>query len=82
MSEKGTILVIDDEIDLLKVLTARLTKAGYGIVTARDGLEARVGGRGNQYIPYQLELLPASICAHQFRQGEDSACRTCYILPG
>ena len=34
------VLVVDDEADLLEIVADRLTGAGFGVVTARDGLEA------------------------------------------
>ncbi|MBU0682675.1 MAG: response regulator, partial [Candidatus Omnitrophica bacterium] len=34
------IMVIDDELDILEVLTFRLSKAGYEIISAVDGQEA------------------------------------------
>jgi CheY-like chemotaxis protein len=34
------VLVVDDEIDLLEVVTDRLEADGYRVVTARDGAEA------------------------------------------
>lgn len=33
-------LVVDDEADLLQIVADRLEAAGYGVLTARDGLEA------------------------------------------
>jgi DNA-binding response OmpR family regulator len=39
MSEKGTILIIDDEPDLLKVLVKRLKDAGYDVVAFGNALE-------------------------------------------
>lgn len=36
------VLVVDDEADLLEIVTDRLERAGYRVVTARDGLEALV----------------------------------------
>jgi len=35
-----TILVVDDEPDVLKVLSLRLEKTGYDVVGGRDGREA------------------------------------------
>ena len=34
------VLVVDDEADLLHIVSDRLTAAGYRVVTARDGVEA------------------------------------------
>lgn len=34
------ILVVDDEPDVLKIVTFRLKKEGYEVITARDGQEA------------------------------------------
>ncbi len=39
MSERKTILIVDDEVDLLKVLQFRLEEKGYYVVTAQDGEE-------------------------------------------
>lgn len=35
-----TILVVEDEIDILKIIIFRLKKIGYNIITAEDGKEA------------------------------------------
>jgi CheY-like chemotaxis protein len=34
------VLVVDDEADLLQIVSDRLVAAGYRVLTARDGLEA------------------------------------------
>jgi CheY-like chemotaxis protein len=34
------VLVVDDDTDLLTILTDRLAAAGYAVLTARDGVEA------------------------------------------
>ena len=38
--EKPTILVADDEEDVRELVTYRLTRSGYDVIGARDGLEA------------------------------------------
>ncbi|MCP4716913.1 MAG: response regulator, partial [Deltaproteobacteria bacterium] len=38
--EKKTILIVDDEIDILETFTFVLEKEGYQCLTARDGLDA------------------------------------------
>jgi CheY-like chemotaxis protein len=40
------VLVVDDESDLLQIVSDRLTAAGYRVVTARDGVEALACVRG------------------------------------
>ena len=35
--EKKTILIVDDETDLLKLLNERLTNKGYSVITADNG---------------------------------------------
>jgi len=39
MSDKKTVLLIDDEVDLVEMLKFQLNKKGYHVVTALDGLE-------------------------------------------
>lgn len=36
----GLVLVVDDEPDLVEILSDRLAGAGYRVVSARDGVEA------------------------------------------
>jgi OmpR family response regulator RpaB len=38
--EKGTILVVDDEANIRRILQTRLEMIGYSVVTASDGEEA------------------------------------------
>ncbi|MGK7929618.1 MAG: response regulator, partial [Spirulina sp.] len=40
IDHKGKILVVDDEPAVRRILTTRLTMAGYEVVTASDGEEA------------------------------------------
>jgi CheY-like chemotaxis protein len=37
---RGPVLVVDDEADLLEIVSDRLAGEGYRVLTARDGLEA------------------------------------------
>jgi DNA-binding response OmpR family regulator len=46
MNEKGTIVIIDDEPDLLKVLVKRLKDAGYGVVAFDNALEGLAKVKG------------------------------------
>ena len=36
----GLVLVVDDEADLLEIVSDRLRAEGYAVLTARDGVEA------------------------------------------
>jgi OmpR family response regulator RpaB len=38
--DKGTILVVDDEASIRRILQTRLEMIGYSVVTASDGEEA------------------------------------------
>lgn len=40
MSERRLVLVADDDEDILALVGLRLERAGYEVVTARDGVEA------------------------------------------
>jgi DNA-binding response OmpR family regulator len=43
--EDRLVLVVDDEADLLQIVSDRLAAAGYRVLTARDGLEALAQAR-------------------------------------
>ncbi len=49
MPPKGTILIIDDEIDILKVLIRRLSDAGYQVFSFQNPLEGLV--RAGEILP-------------------------------
>lgn len=40
MNYKGKILVVDDEYDLVKMISIRLEANNYEVITAKDGIEA------------------------------------------
>lgn len=40
MTKKGTILIADDEPDILEIIGYNLTREGYEVLEAKDGLEA------------------------------------------
>jgi CheY-like chemotaxis protein len=50
------VLVVDDEPDLLEIVTDRLESAGYRVVTARDGIEALERARAAQPALILLDL--------------------------
>ncbi len=40
MSAKGTVLIVDDEPYILRILKMKLEHAGYGVITAINGMDA------------------------------------------
>jgi len=51
---RQTILVADDDPDLVALVARRLTKAGYRVITAGDGEEAVV--KAEQFLPHLCVL--------------------------
>jgi CheY-like chemotaxis protein len=45
VEEDRVVLVVDDEADLLQIVSDRLAAAGYRVLTARDGIEALARAR-------------------------------------
>ena len=45
MSGKTTVLVVDDDPEIVTMVSMRLTKRGYNVVTANDGNEALEAAR-------------------------------------
>ncbi len=70
---KGAILIVDDEPDILLVMTANLKKEGYEVDTAEDGLEAleRVGARDYDVIvvDHQMPRLTGMDFLDRLRNG-------------
>ncbi|MDD2654060.1 MAG: response regulator [Candidatus Omnitrophica bacterium] len=52
-----TILVVDDEPDILKILLFRLNKLGYDVITATNGIEAIDAVRDNMPDLILLDLM-------------------------
>ena len=59
MSEKQTILVVDDEPEIRKLVTAMLTRAGYRVFSADTGENAIRLFKGNR----EIELLLTDVVA-------------------
>jgi DNA-binding response OmpR family regulator len=45
VSAKTTVLVVDDDPEIVTMVSLRLTKRGYNVVTATDGIEALEAAR-------------------------------------
>jgi two-component system alkaline phosphatase synthesis response regulator PhoP len=66
---KGVLLIVDDEPDILLVMTANLRREGYEVDTAGDGVEALKKMEGRDY--------DAVIVDHRCRKSRDGIPSCC-----
>jgi len=57
MVSKGSVLVVDDEINLCRILGAKLAKSGYNVVAVHDGQQAVEKVRESEYDVVLLDLI-------------------------
>lgn len=57
MADRPKILVVDDEADLLELISYNLSKDGFGVATATDGTEALSAIRKNRFDLIVLDLM-------------------------
>lgn len=57
MVTKGSVLVVDDEINLCRILGAKLAKSGYSVVAVHDGLQAVEKVRESNFDVVLLDLI-------------------------
>lgn len=57
MVTKGSVLVVDDEINLCRILGAKLAKSGYNVVAVHDGLQAVEKVRESDFDVVLLDLI-------------------------
>jgi CheY-like chemotaxis protein len=57
MVTKGNVLVVDDEINLCRILGAKLAKSGYSVVAVHDGLQAVEKVRESDFDVVLLDLI-------------------------
>ncbi|NLN76981.1 MAG: response regulator [Armatimonadetes bacterium] len=57
MVTKGSILVVDDEVNLCRIIGAKLAKSGYDVTSVHDGLQAVEKVRESQYDVVLLDLI-------------------------
>lgn len=74
MSRKTTILVVDDEPDIVRVVTRIMESCGYQVITAQDGFEALSAAQADKPDVIILDLnLPGmngfEVC-HRLRSSE------------
>lgn len=57
MHKRGNILVVDDEINLCRILDAKLTRSGYEVMTVHDGLQAVEKAKEQRFDLVLLDLI-------------------------
>lgn len=57
MVTKGSVLVVDDEINLCRILGAKLAKSGYTVVSVHDGMQAVEKVRESDFDVVLLDLI-------------------------
>lgn len=57
MVTKGSVLVVDDEINLCRILGAKLAKSGYNVVSVHDGMQAVEKVRESDFDVVLLDLI-------------------------
>lgn len=57
MVTKGNVLVVDDEVNLCRILGAKLTKSGYSVVAVHDGQQAVEKVRESDFDLVLLDLI-------------------------
>ncbi len=57
MVAKGNVLVVDDEINLCRILSAKLEKNGFDVVSVHDGVHAVEKVRSNDFDVVLLDLV-------------------------
>ena len=57
MLSKGSVLVVDDEVNLCRILGAKLSKNGYAVVAVHDGVQAVAKVREGRFDVVLLDLI-------------------------
>ncbi len=70
---KGSLLIVDDEPDILLVMSANLKKEGYEVETADDGVEALRKLEGRDFdaiiVDHRMPRLTGMDCLERLRNG-------------
>src|SRR3990172_4538831 len=81
---KGSLLIVDDEPDILLVMTANLSKEGYQVDTAGDGIDALKKTEAHDYdaiiIDHQMPRLSGMEFLERLRNGHSEKAR-CDDIP-
>ena len=74
---KGSLLIVDDEPDILLVMSANLKKEGYEVDTAEDGVEALKKVEARDYdaiiVDHQMPRLTGMAFLERLRDGDTPA---------
>jgi len=54
---KGNVLVVDDEVNLCRIIGAKLARSGYDVVTVHDGQQAVEKVRDSDFDVVLLDLI-------------------------
>ncbi len=57
MTTKGSVLVVDDEVNLCRIIGAKLSRSGYEVVTVHDGLQAVEKVKDSDFDVVLLDLI-------------------------
>lgn len=70
MSHRGTILVVEDDLDIREVMRMVLEASGYEVLEAGDGAEALVAVRAHRPSVILLDLMMPGMDGFQFRESQ------------
>jgi CheY-like chemotaxis protein len=70
MNHRGTVLVVEDDLDIREVMRMVLEASGYQVFEAGDGAEALVVARAQRPGVILLDLMMPGMDGFQFRESQ------------
>lgn len=70
MNDRGTILVVEDDLDIREVMRMVLEASGYQVLEAGDGVEALGVVRAHRPCVILLDLMMPGMDGFQFRESQ------------
>lgn len=70
MNHRGTILVVEDDLDIREVMRMVLEASGYEVLEAGDGAEALASVRAHRPSVILLDLMMPGMDGFQFRESQ------------
>lgn len=70
MNDAGTVLVVEDDLDIREVMRMVLEASGYQVLEAGDGAEALVVARAHHPRLILLDLMMPGMDGFQFRESQ------------